>query len=121
MRFMSFVYVDENQGQPPQALYEAMGPYIERSLKSGVLVETGGLAPKAKSKAVQLSGNKISVIDGPFIEAKEMVGGYAVLECGSEEEAVQVAKDFLQLHLDNWPGCEVRCEVRQIEFVTPND
>jgi hypothetical protein len=119
MRFMSFIYVDEGQGDPPQALYEAMGPVIEQGFKSGQLVDTGGLSPKEAAVNVRLAGNKISVTDGPFSEAKEMVGGYAVLECASREEAVQVAKDFLQLHLEHWPGCRARCEVRQI--FGPND
>jgi len=114
MRFMSVIYADESQGQPPQALMDAMDKLIERSTKSGLLVDTGGLAPKATSTRVRAANNKMSVIDGPFSEAKEMVGGYAILECASKEEAVQATKDFVQLHLDHWPGCEVECEVRQI-------
>jgi len=120
MRFMSLIYADESQGTPPQSLMDAMGELIERTTKSGLLVETGGLAPKATSSRVRLSGNHMTVTDGPFSEAKEMVGGYAIVECASKEEAIQATRDFLQLHLDHWPGCEVECEVRQIVF-SPND
>jgi hypothetical protein len=119
MRFMSVIYADESQGAPPQALMDAMGDLIERWTKSGRLVDTGGLAPKAETARVRLAGNRISVLDGPFSEAKEMIGGYAILECASKEEAVQATNEFVQLHLDHWPGCEVECEVRQI--FGPND
>lgn len=119
MRFMTFVKSAENQGTPPQALYDAMGPYIQDSFKRGVLVDTGGLSPMADSTSVRLSGGKISVVDGPYSEAKEVVGGYAVLELPSKEAAIEEAKRFLALHIEHWPGWEGTSEIRQI--FEPND
>jgi hypothetical protein len=119
MRFMSFIKADENQGPPPQALMDAMGGLIEEAMKAGTLVDTGGLAPAADGIRVQLSGGKITVVDGPFSEAKELVGGYAVMNFNSKEEAVESAKQFLELHKKHWPEFQGACEVRQI--FGPND
>lgn len=114
MRFMSFIKHPENQGPPPQALMDAMGPFIDDWFKAGKLVDTGGLAPTAEGSRVRLSGKKINVIDGPFSEAKEIVGGWAILECSSREEAVEAGKAFMDLHLKHWPEFEGECEIRQI-------
>jgi hypothetical protein len=119
MRFMSLIKADENQGTPPQALMDAMGHLIEESTKAGNLIDTGGLAPTAMSTRVRLSGGNLSVVDGPFSETKELVGGYAVMEFKSKEEAVEAAKQFLELHKKHWPEFEGECEVRQI--FGPND
>jgi hypothetical protein len=119
MRFMSMIKADENQGNPPQALMDAMGRLIEESIKAGILIDTGGLAPTAMSTRVRLAHGNISVVDGPFSETKELVGGYAVMEFNSKEEAVEAAKQFLDLHKKHWPEFEGECEVRQI--FGPND
>jgi hypothetical protein len=119
MRYMSFIKADPNQGQPPQALMEAMGKLIEESVKSGALIDTGGLEAAENAIRVRLSGGNIQVLDGPFSEAKEVIGGYAVLRYNSREEAVQATKDFLELHRVHWPGWEGECEVRQA--FGPND
>jgi len=119
MRFMFLVKADENQGTPPQALMDAMGPYIEEAMKAGTLIDTGGLAPGAMSTRVRLAGGNLTVVDGPFSEAKEVVGGYAVMEFNSKEEAIEAAKQFLELHIKHWPGWEGASEVRQI--FGPND
>ncbi|HTE85942.1 MAG TPA: YciI family protein [Dehalococcoidia bacterium] len=119
MRFMSLVKGAENQGTPPQALMEAMGELIEKSMKAGVLIDTGGLAPSAMSTRVRLSGGRYTVVDGPFAETKELVGGYAIMELNSREEAIEAAKEFLDLHTAHWPEWVGECEVRQI--FSPND
>ena len=119
MRFMFLVKADENQGTPPQALMDAMGRYIEESAKGGSLVDTGGLAPAAMSTRVRLSGGKLTVLDGPFSEAKELVGGYAIMEFKSKEEAIEEAKEFLELHKTHWPEWQGESEVRQV--FGPND
>ena len=119
MRFMSFVKAAENQGTPPQALMDAMGHLIEESMKAGVLIDTGGLAPTAMSTRIRLSGGNLTVVDGPFSEVKELIGGYAVMEFNSKEEAIEAAKQFLELHTKHWPEWEGECEVRQI--FGPND
>ena len=114
MRFMTFVKSSENQGPPPPALMEAMGKLVEEAIKNGTMVDMGGLAPTVMSTRVRLSGGKVSVTDGPFAEAKEVVGGYAVLELKSKEEAIEVAKNFIELHKKHWPGWEGESEIRQV-------
>lgn len=123
MRFMTMVKASETQGPPPQALMEAMGAGAEEAARKGTLVESAGLAPTAGSKRVRLERGRITVSDGPFTEAKEVVGGYAVLETATLEEAVENAVWLLTLHRQHWPGWEGEVEVRQIfgpeEFGAP--
>jgi hypothetical protein len=73
-----------------------------------------GLAPTAASARVRLSRGKLTVTDGPFTEAKEVVGGYAVFELKSKQEAVDAAVRFMELHKQHWPGWEGETEVREI-------
>jgi hypothetical protein len=68
---------------------------------------------------VRSKGGKLTVIDGPFTEAKEVVGGYAVLEWASREKAVEAALAFMRLHSEHWPSWEGECEVRPITFSAP--
>src|SRR2546425_13111673 len=75
MRFLSFIKTAEHQGSIPKGLEEAMGGFIEKSLKNGSLVQTGGLAPSAQGTRARLAGGKVTVTDGPFTEAKEVIGG----------------------------------------------
>jgi hypothetical protein len=114
MRFMTLVKSAENWGPPPAALMDAIGKLGEEAGKRGVLVEMGGLAPSAAGARVRLSRGKVTVTDGPFAEAKEVIGGYAVFELKSKEEAVKEAVRFMELHKQHWPGWEGESEVRQI-------
>jgi hypothetical protein len=81
------------------------------------MIDDGGLMPVATGARVKISDNKLSVIDGPFVEAKEVIGGYAIFELRDKEEAVAMAKEFMQLHADHMPDWEGTCEVRA--FATP--
>lgn len=119
MRYMSFVRTDMSQGDPPQALMDAMGKLIEESFKAGTLIDTGGLDVPSNAIRVRMSGGNIRVVDGPYSEAKEVIGGYAVMQFNTREEAIQASKDFLALHQEHWPEWEGECEVRQI--FGPND
>lgn len=114
MRFMMIVKSAENKGFPPQELMEAIGKLSEQAAKDGTMLGSGGLAPTAMGTRVRLSGGKITVTDGPFTEAKEMVGGYAQFELKSKEEAVAGAVNFMELHKQYWPGWEGETEVRQM-------
>ena len=114
MRFLTMVRASETQGPPPQALMEAMGVGAAEAARKGTLVESAGLAPTAASKWVRLEGGRITVSDGPFSEAKEVIGGYAVLETASLEEAVENAVWLMNLHREHWPGWQGEVEVRQI-------
>jgi hypothetical protein len=114
MRFMTLVKSTESSGPPPKGLMDAMAKLGEESAKAGVLVETGGLYPTAAATRVRLSRGKLTVTDGPFTEAKEVVGGYAVLELKSKEEAIRETVRFMELHKEHWPGWEGETEIRQI-------
>ena len=114
MRFMMMVKSAENVAAPPQELMEAIARLSTQETKEGKLVASGGLAPTAMSSRVRLSAGRLAVLDGPFTEAKEVVGGYAVMEFNSREAAVQSAVEFMELHKKHWPGWEGETEVRQI-------
>jgi hypothetical protein len=68
---------------------------------------------------LQIRKGKISVTDGPFTEAKEVIGGYAILESKSKEDAVRIGTTFMKLHADHWPEWEGESEIRRIDFVVP--
>ena len=114
MLIMSLVKHKENLGNPPQSLMDAMGKLMEEETKSGVLVHTGGLAGTSDGIYARLSGGKVTVKDGPFTEAKEIVGGFAILKVNSKEEALEKTRAFVELHQQHWPECEIECETRQI-------
>ena len=97
MRYMMFIKHKEDyrMEEVPQSLFDAMGEFVGESMKNGSIVDTAGLQPTAKGKKVRLSGGKLSVIDGPFTETKEVVGGYAIVEAKSNDEALVLAKRFM--------------------------
>lgn len=119
MRYLSFIRANENQGVPPQSLIDAMGPFIDRSLKNGSLVQTGGLSRSPDGFRVRMSRGRITVTDGPFTESKEVIGGYALIEAPTRQAAIEATRAFMQLHLDHWPEWEGECEVRALEFLAP--
>ncbi|GAC1435925.1 MAG: YciI family protein [Burkholderiaceae bacterium] len=90
-----------------------MGKLMTEMKSAGKLLDTAGLAPTAAGKRVRLRGGKISVIDGPFTETKEMIGGYAMLNAQSLEEAIGLTERFVELHVAS--GWELDCEVRQVD------
>jgi len=114
MRFMMMVKSAENAGAPPKELMEAINQLTVEQSQEGRLVAAGGLAPTAMSSRVRLSDGKLAVIDGPFVETKEVVGGYAVMEFSSKEAAVKSALEFMELHRKHWPGWEGETEIRQM-------
>jgi len=116
MRFMMIVNAAENSGPPPKALMDAMAKIAEEATKAGEMIDSGGLASSATGARVRLSGGKLTVTDGPFTEAKEVFGGYAVFELKSKKEAVERAVAFMELHKQHWPGWEGETEIRQQTF-----
>ena len=76
------------------------------------MIDNGGLMPMAMGAQVRIKDGQLSVVDGPFVEAKEVIGGYAIFELRDKEEAVASAKEFMQLHKDLMPGWEGTCELR---------
>ena len=114
MRFITMVKAAEDVGPPPPELMKAMEKATAEGIEAGTLLDTGGLAPSALGARVRLSGGKVRVIDGPFTEAKELVGGYAIIQARSKEEAVEAATRIIQLHKEHWPSWEGEIEVRQL-------
>jgi hypothetical protein len=114
MRFMMIVKHSEKQGQPPKELMDAISILAGEASTKGTMIGNGGLAPTALGARVRVSGGKVTTIDGPFTEAKEVIGGYAQFELKSNEEAVESAVRFMELHKKYWPGWEGETEVRQM-------
>jgi len=118
MRFMMMVKGDRQYeaGAPPAPeLVAAMEQLIQEMASTGVLVDAGGLLPSAAGALVRCRGGKLSVHDGPFAETKELVGGYAILNAGSREEAISLGRRFMQLHADVLgPTHEGELEIRQM-------
>jgi len=118
MRFMMMMKADKNfeAGVPPSPeLIAAIGKLTEDGMKSGVLLDTGGLMPSFCGSRIRASGGKLSVTDGPFAEAKELIGGYAIVQVHSKAEALEMARNFMKLHVDILgPSYEGECEIRQM-------
>ncbi|PKW09520.1 Uncharacterized conserved protein [Streptomyces sp. 1222.5] len=113
-RFLSLVRIDESSAPaegPSEELMQRMGALIEEITKAGVMLDTAGLTPSAQGTRVTWEGGKISVTDGPFTETKEVIGGYALMQCKDKAEALEWTKRFLQVHEEFWT---VTCEVREI-------
>ena len=114
MRFLSMIRIDESTGQvPSEQLMADMGKLIDELTRTGQLVSTAGLRPTSEGVRVRLHrGGRLAVTDGPFTEAKEVIGGYAIFEFRNKEEALASAVEFMQLHRQHMPGWEGTCEVR---------
>jgi hypothetical protein len=107
---------DYEAGNPPKKeLMEAVAKHGAELAKAGVLLSTGGLMPSAKGARIVVSGGNLNVIDGPFAEAKELIGGFAILKADSKEEAIRLGRIFMQIHVDTLgPGYEGELEIRQM-------
>jgi hypothetical protein len=114
MRYMVFVKMAEDVGEPTAALVEAMGSEMQKAFADGLMLDAGGLFPPAQSTEIRLAGGTITTTDGPYAEAKEVVGGYSIIEVRDEAEAVANARLVLELHQQHWPGWEGSVEVRRI-------
>ena len=120
MKVMVFVKAthDSEDGLPPDPkMMEAMGKLSEREIKAGRMIDNGGLMPLQQGARISIAGGKLGVTDGPFVEAKEVIGGYAIFELRDKEEAVAAAVEFMRLHQEHMPGWDGTCEVRA--FATP--
>ena len=108
MKFLSIYKTVERNAPPSQEEIAKMGKLVEEGMKAGWLLATEGCLPTALGARVRNSNGKVTVTDGPFTEAKEVVGGFAILRANSKQEAIQLARDFLQV------AGEGECELRQI-------
>lgn len=113
MRFLSMIRIDENTGQKPsERLMTEMGKLIDEMMREGSLVRTAGLQPTKAGVRVRSRRGALSVTEGPFTETKEVIGGYAILEAKSMDEAIELTKRFLAIHGDEW---DLECEVRPLD------
>ena len=99
MRFLGYTLGDPNapMGEPSPELYQQMDEFVAEATKAGVLLATGGVGPLNDAVKVQYRGGEFTVLDGPFTEAKELVGGWAVMECRDKDEAIEWTKRFLNV------------------------
>lgn len=116
MRFMSIITTPPSaqQTEPTPGLIEAMGKLTERETAAGRMIASGGLEPLDKGVRVTIRDGRVGVHDGPFTEAKEVIGGYAIFELASLQEAVALAVEFMELHREHLPGWDGTLEVRAL-------
>jgi len=108
MKFLSIYKTVERSVPPSPEEMAKMGKLVEDGMKAGFLLSTEGCLPSALGARVRLSNGKVTVTDGPFAESKEVVGGFAILEAESKEEAIELAKQFIRVAGDG------ECEIRQL-------
>ena len=113
-RFMGFVRMEEGIGMPPQALMDAMGSYIGERAAKGVFLDGGGLYGTEDAVNFVVRKGEVSRVDGPYAEAKEIVGGWSLLHYDTVEEAVADQEEFAELHAKYWPEVTVISTLRQI-------
>jgi len=113
MRYLSMIRLDEKTAKPPtERLMADMGKLMEEMTRAGVLIETAGLRPTAEGFRVRLRDGKLTTVDGPFTESKEVIGGFSIMNLASKAEAIEEARKFMDLHAKFWPEWEADCEVR---------
>ena len=120
MQFLMLIHIENNADyeagvMPPAALMDAMGELIDRWAKTGAMVSNAGLQPTSKGARVASAGGKVRISDGPFSEAKEVVGGFFILEAADKAAAVELTRQFVELHLQLLgPAFHLSCDVRQL-------
>jgi hypothetical protein len=117
MKYLMFIKHSEKyrNEEIPQALMDAMGEFVAKGFKDGTLKDTAGLKPTKDAFRIRSSKGKLTTTDGPFVETKEVVGGYALIEVGGEEQAREIAREFMEIHRVHWPSFEGECEARPLE------
>lgn len=115
MRFLNIIKsVEGKSGPPPAALMQAIAALGAEAAQAGLLVDTGGLGPTSAGALIRVSGGKMTVADGPFAQGEEVAGGYAIFEAPSKDDAVKLARQFMDLHVQYWPEWEGSAEVRPL-------
>ena len=108
MRFLSIYKSRETEAPPSPEHIARMQKLVEDGMKAGYLLATEGCLPSALGARVRISNGNFTVTDGPFVESKELIGGFAILQANSKEEAIELARQFLTV------AGEGECEIRQI-------
>ena len=116
MKFLMMIkHADAMQFEPPQSLMDAMGAFVTEGFGKGWLKDTAGLKPTKDGLQIRLRGGKLTQTDGPFTETKEIVGGYAIVETATREEALDIARRFMEIHRIHVPDFDCVSEVRPCE------
>lgn len=115
MRFLMLIHVDESgpDEPPPPALLEAVGA-LRSEATGATVVDDGGLLPTSSAVRASSGGGVVTLTDGPFAEAKEVIGGFMLLEAMSYEEAADWTRRFVALHAEHWPTLSMTGELRQL-------
>lgn len=113
MRYVVLLRGSQMEGAPPAELMQGIMDLGAEATRSGALLDTAGLAPSAAGARIEVTGGRLSIMDGPFTEAKELIS-YAIYDVASKEEAVQWTNRFMQLHVDLWPGWEGHADVLKV-------
>ncbi len=113
-RFMGFVRMEENIGTPPQSLFDAMDVHIGERAAKGIFLDGGGLYGTEDAVNFVVRDGEVTRVDGPYAEAKEVVGGWAIMEYADLAEAVADQQEFARLHAEHWPEVTVISTLRQI-------
>jgi hypothetical protein len=111
--------MEEGSGAPPQALMDAMDAYIGEQAAKGVFLDGGGLYGTEDAVNFVVREGQTSRVDGPYAEAKEVVGGFAIMQFETVEEAIAGQQEFADLHAKYWPGCRMVATLRQISEAPP--
>ncbi|MGW4121565.1 YciI family protein [Nocardia sp. NPDC004711] len=115
MRYLALIRLDPAQMPeegPGDDLIAKVNEIIEEMTKAGVLLDTAGLRPIEEGTRIRQTGGVQTVMDGPYTESKEIIGGYLVLQSRSQEEAAEWASRFLRVHGPDW---DIELEVRQLD------
>ena len=113
MKFLSMIRLNEKTAQPPsERLMTEMGKLMDEMFRNGSLIRTAGLRPTSEGKRVRWTRGALSTTEGPFTETKEVIGGFAILEAKSMDEAIALTKRFLAIHGDEF---DLECEVRPFD------
>jgi hypothetical protein len=118
-RFMGFVRMEEGVAAPPQELFDAMGEYIGEQAAAGRFLDGGGLFGLQDAVNFIVRDGEITRVDGPYAEAKEVVGGWAILQYDTLEEAIAGQQEFAELHVKHWPEVTMVATLRQIADEAP--
>jgi hypothetical protein len=116
---MGFVKMEEDQGAPPQALMDAMDDFIGKEAAAGTFLDGGGLYGTEDAVNFVVRKGETSRVDGPYAEAKEVVGGFAIMQFDTLEEAIAGQQEFADLHAKYWPECSMVATLRQISEAPP--
>ncbi len=110
MRFLGYTLGDPTAPapQPTPELFEQMGKFVEEATNAGVPAAPGGVAEPAQAVKVVYADGEFTVLDRPFTESKELIGGWALMECRDQDEAIEWTKRFLTIA---GPG---GCRIRQV-------